>query len=255
MKLSSSLAAALALGALLAQHAAAQNFAASVVSYDPGADYALGFTHTPVVLGQPATVNPFGDAVTPFNSAYGTNDLLSIGTGGSLTLKFDRPIHNYRRPRQHGIDFIIFGNAGFIITNAYDPETYEWIGEPATDGSLFAANPGQTRVSVSRDGENFYVLESDDAPAVDTLFPTDAEGDPGLAVDRSLTAADFAGKTLADIRALYDGSAGGGGFDIAWAKRANGRPANLSFIRYVRIEVLSGKAEVDAVSAVTKSRR
>lgn len=255
MKINSALAAALAVGALLCQNASAQQFAASVVSYDPGAGYAVGFTNTPAVLGEPARVNPYGEAVDPFNPPYGTNQVLSIGEGGSVTLKFDRPIHNYRRPRQHGIDFLIFGNSGFIITNSFDPDTYEWIGEPATDGSLFAANPGQTRVSVSRDGEHFYPLESEQAPVVDTIFPTDSEGDPSLAVDRSLTAADFAGKTLAEIRALYDGAAGGAGFDIAWAKRENGRPANLSFIRYVRIEVLSGKSEVDAVSAITEARR
>ena len=33
----------------------------------------------------------------------------------------------------------------------------------------------------------------------------------------ALTAADFAGQDLAGIRALYNGSAGGAGFSLAWA--------------------------------------
>jgi len=240
-------------GALFLNHAAAAtNFAARVVAYEPGLNYAEGFTNTETVLGDISRVNPFGDAVEPFNPPYGRAQILSIGEGGSVTIQFDEPVWNHRR-NPFGVDFIIFGNSGFIITNDFDPVTYEWIGTPATDGSLFGANPGVTRVSVSRDGRRFYELSG--APTVDTLFPTDGTGDSSVAVDPALSEADFAGATLADIRARYGGSAGGTGFDISSARGPHGRRVPLSFIRFVRVEVLSGKAEIDAFSAVTTLRR
>lgn len=240
-------------GALLINCAdAATNFAARVVAYDPGLNHATGFTNAEAVLGDVSRVNPYADAVQPFNPPYGREQILSIGEGGSVTIQFDKPVWNHRR-HPFGADFIIFGNSGFIITNDFDPITYEWIGEPATDGSLFGANSGTVRVLVSRGGRRFYELAM--APAVDTLFPTDGAGDSGRCVDPELTAEDFAGATVNDIRALYAGSAGGAGYDISSARNSQGRRMPLSFIRFVRIEVLSGKAEIDAFSAVVSPRR
>jgi hypothetical protein len=74
-------------------------------------------------------------------------------------------------------------------------------------------------------------------------------------VNPALRADDFAGGTAEDIRALYEGSGGGAGYKIGWARTLNGRLFRLPFIRYVRIEVLSGKAEIDGFSAVARVRR
>lgn len=241
----------LAAAGFVSHSVAATNYAVSVVSYDPGVAYVAGFTNPAVTLGEPSRVNPYSEAVDPFNPPYGTGQVVSIGAGGSLTVKFDRPVFNTPR-KQYGVDFIIFGNSGFIITNDYDLETYQWIGEPATDGSLFAANPGTTRVSVSADGKTFFPLQPENGPVVDTLFPTDAAGRFDVPVNPELTATNFAGATLADIRALYAGSAGGAGYNIAWARNKNGGRAQLAWIRYVRVEVLSGKAEIDGFSAVAR---
>jgi hypothetical protein len=206
------------------------------------------------VLGEPSRVNPFGEATDPFNPPYGRDQVLSIGEGGSLTVRFDRPIFN--TPRKPGrLDFIIYGNSGFIITNDFDPITFQWIGTPATDGSLFGANPGVTRVSVSMDGMNFLVLNTNRAPVVDGLFPTDGNGEFDLPVSPALTSEDFAGTTLDDIRALYTRSAGGTAYHINWARTRNGHPFSLPWIRFVRVEVLSGKAEIDAFSAVARTSR
>lgn len=223
-----------------------------VVSYNPGIDHAPNFTHAPVVLGEPSRVNPFGEATDPFNPAYGTNQLLSIGAGGSLVVRLQKPILNHPR-NIDGLDFTIFGNSGFIITNEFDLTTYEWIGIPATDSSLLPESTGETRVSVSFNGKHFYTLNPDYAPNVDSFPPTDAAGDFRIPVDPKLSAENFAGATLDDIRNLYDGSGGGASYDISWAIDARGRRVWLPMVRYLRIDVIRGKAEVDAFSAVART--
>lgn len=226
-------------------------FADSVAAYEPGAGVSSNFANPGRALGEPSRVIPgmFGGPVTPFNPPYLDSQLVSVGAGGSLTLKFDKAIHDHPRNR-FGVDFIVFGNCGFIITNEFSLVTFDWVGTPATDGSLFGANAGATRVSVSRDGVNFYVLDPALAPTVDGSLPTDGAGDFTIPADPTLTAADFAGLTEAQIRALYHGSAGGVGFDLATARDNFGNRVRLQWVTHVRIEVLSGKSEVDGVAAV-----
>jgi hypothetical protein len=232
----------------------AATFADEVVSYNPGVGTALNYTNVATVLGEPSRVNPFGDAVEPFNPPYGRDQILSIGTGGSVTVKFHTPVLNHPK-NQFGLDFIIFGNSGFIITNDFDFTTFDWVGIPATDGSLFGQSFGETRISVSRDGINFYQLNPALAPTVDKLFPTDGEGDFQTPVDPSLTQNDIAGATADHIALFYNGSAGGAGYDISWAQDANGRSVNLPEIRYIRVDVLSDKAEIDGFATVKGPRK
>lgn len=223
-----------------------------VVSYNPGVGYTPNFTHPQVVLGEPSRVNPFGEATDPFNPPYGTNQVLSIGAGGSLVVRLHKPILNHPR-NIDGLDFTIFGNAGFIITNDFDLTTFDWIGTPATDGSLFGESTGETRVSVSFDGKRFYVLNPAFAPTTDSFPPTDSAGDIRIPIDPKLGSDHFAGATLDDMRYLYDGSAGGASYDISWAIDARGRHVWLPMVRFIRIDVISGKAEVDAFSAVARA--
>jgi hypothetical protein len=56
---------------------------------------------------------------------------------------------------------------------------------------------------------------------------------------------------LDQLRELYRGSAGGASFDLAWALDAQGAPAGLTEATYIRIEVLSGKADIDGLSMVS----
>jgi hypothetical protein len=238
----------LALASFVVTSRAADGFADSVVSYDPGTGYVAGFTNVSAVLGAPSTNNPYGEATDVFDPPYGTDQIVSIGAGGSLTVEFKKPVlHHPHNPS--GIDFIIFGNTGFIITNDFDAN-FNWIGTPATDGSTFGENDGGTRVSVSRDGKEFYVLNPALAPTVDGLYPTDGSGDFHKAVDPTLTQADFSGLTAGGIQALYNGSGGGTGYDMSWAQDSKGRCVKLQEIRFIRVEVLSGHSEVDAFSAV-----
>src|SRR2546426_8446231 len=97
-------------GSLLSLTARAQ-YAEAVVSYVPGAGFAAGFTNPAAALGEPSRVTPgmFGGPVDPFDPPYLSRQLVSIGTGGSVTVKFIQPVLNHPLNR-FGIDFIIFGN-------------------------------------------------------------------------------------------------------------------------------------------------
>lgn len=240
-----------------ALHSASAQYAVEVVNYTPGQGVSSAFTNPASALGEPSriTPDPFGGPVDPFDPPFKPEQLVSVGEGGSLTLRFQRPVLNHPL-NQFGIDFIIFGNAGFIITNEFDLTTFNWIGTPATDGSLLGNNSGASLVSVSRDGISYYPLDPSKAPAVDGLAPTDGAGDFHIPIDPTLTEEDFAGLTLEQIRAVYQESAGGSGYDISWAQDLGGHSVFLPEINFVRIDVIGGRAEIDGVSAVfTPSNR
>ena len=229
----------------------ATQFAAEVVSYKLGVGFATdwstgaGYTNKDAIVGPPARETPgkWGGPITPFSPPYLVDQILSIGQGGGVTLKFAMPIRD-EPLNQFGLDFIVFGAAGFTITNG------DFSGGGITDGALFGQADGETRVSVSADGEAWFVLDPKRAPGFDGYHPTDGGGDFGLPVNPALAKGDFAAGGLAKFSELYDGSGGGTGFDIGWAINDGGNPVALGQVQFVRLEVLSGKAEVDAVSDV-----
>jgi len=229
----------------------ASGFADQIVSYEPGIGYAERFTQPDVALGGPSQSNPFGEPTDPFNPPYGPDQIVSIGAGGWLEVTFHTPVLNHPH-NPHGLDFTIFGNSGFIITNDFDLSILDWVGVPATDGSLFGQHLDATRLLVSRDGTTYYELAPNLAAAADSFAPTDVSGDPGIPVAPSLTADEFAGATLEDMRTLYQGSAGGTSYDISWARNSAGQPVFLPEINFVRVEVLSGRSEIDAFAKVAR---
>ena len=234
-------------------------FADAIVAYEPGTGYATdwatgeGYLNETAALGMPSrvTVDPdpqYGGAfpIDPFGAPYLRSQIVSLGEGGELTVRLATPaINDPAHP--YGIDFQIYGSAAFVIVNG------DFTGGGVTDGSLFGATLGETRVAVSEDGTTFYELNPSLAPVVDALFPTDGMGDFGLAVDPSLAAADFDGQDLAGIRALYTGSAGGAGYDLAWALDREGNPVGIDAARFVRVSVLSGHAEIDGFATVPEA--
>lgn len=238
---------------LLAPISQAIDYAQSVVSYNSGTGFAtefgtgLPFTLTSSALGEPSRVTPgqFGGPVDPFNPPYLREQVLSIGAGGHLIVQFENPIVN-NPANFFGMDFLIYGNSGLVITNG------DFSGGGITDGTMFgAANPNSTRVSVSADNVTYFTLSPSLAPAIDGYFPTDGAGTFGLAVDPSAAnEASLSGLGLPGLRSLYGGGAGGAGFDIGWAQDGGGNFANVDSIRYIRIDVLSGAAEIDGIVAV-----
>jgi hypothetical protein len=221
------------------------------VAYTPGVGFATdfstgaGLTNAASSLGQPSRSTPgaFGGPVDPFNPPYLSSQIVSIGAGGSLTVSLAAPVEN-DASHPYGLDFDIYGNTGFVITNG------NYSGGGVTDGTLFGANTGATKVYVSDDNKTYYLLDPSRAPAVDALFPTDGAGSFDQPVNPALSGADFAGADLARIQALYGGSAGGAGFDLSWALDANGQPVNVSEARFIRVDVQSGAAEIDGIASV-----
>jgi len=224
-------------------------FAGSMVAYTEGSGVLSGYNDPTAALGAPSTqtVDPdpvYGGTypVDPFDAPYLSSQIVGVGTGGSITLQFNTPIQN-NPGNPFGLDFIIFGHAGF----AEDFST-----GTAADGSLYTGGTSDVRVSVSADGTTFYTLNPLLTPMVDGLFPTDGSGNPFLPVNPALSAADFAGQDLDGIRALYAGSAGGAGFSLSWAIDGNGQSVSLSSVSYVRLDVLDDgtPAYIDAISVV-----
>jgi len=220
-------------------------FASSVISYNAGTGGASGFNQPTIALGAPSTFTNdpnFPGPVDPFDPPYLASQIVSIGAGGSLTVQFDSPIRN-DATHPFGVDFIVYGNAGFTF-NDFNAGT--------TAGDLFgAATPGSTRVSVSADNVNYFTLDTSLAPVVDAYFPTDGSGTFGVPVNPAYgNAASFNGLTLDQIRSKYAGSAGGAGFEMGWARDGSGNAVALDEINFVRVEVLNGKAEEDGFAAV-----
>ncbi|MEM1209579.1 MAG: PEP-CTERM sorting domain-containing protein [Planctomycetota bacterium] len=222
-----SLALVISAGTLAVQPAAADPFADTVVSYDPGTGFDARFTDSSAALGSPTRFtspsSPFGGAVTPFQAAFGTDEIVTIGEGGSLVVWFDEPVTD-DASNPFGIDLLIFGNSFAGLNFSNNTATGDVFGEGgviavSANGVDFVTVPG-----VDADGSPFPTLGYQD---VTEPFP----GDPGFVptsftkpVDPSL---DLTGLSTAQIAAAYDGSGGGVGIDLA--------TVGLDSIQFVRI--------------------
>ena len=225
----------------------ADPWADHVVGYSPGTNPQAGYTPDPTVtLGSPerfsGELTPYPGDVTIFSSAFGTDEIISVGAGGSLTVRFDDPVVD-APSHLYGVDLVVFGNAFFT------PD----FGNP--DYPITGINNEPATVEVSADGLSWFTLSG----TADGLFPTQGYLDsgefgfpPGSAptdflkpVNPALGMSDFLGLTYAQALALYDRSGGGTPFDIS--------ATGLSSISYVRVSVPEGanwSAEIDAFANV-----
>src|SRR5258706_8854271 len=142
-------------------------YATSLISYNAGTGAASGYNQPSSALGMPSTFTNdplLPGPVDPFDPPYLTEQIVSIGAGGSLTVQFGAPVRN-DAANPYGLDFVVYGNAGFV---------YSDFNAGKKGGDLFgAATPGSTRVSVSADNVNYFTLDTSLAPTVDSYFPTD----------------------------------------------------------------------------------
>ena len=233
---------ALALSLTGARHAAASPWAFQVVRYD-STGATPGYTDATTALGAPSTDTGFGD-VSLINPPFATTQLVSIGVGGELVVRFENPVTD-DPGNPFGLDLIVFGNAFFTHP-----------GTGVIDG-FFDAD--LATIGVSQDDVTWFDLP---VVAADGLFPTHAFVDTSpptgfdnasdgsvlsdftQPVDPTLTAGDFTGLSFAAAVALYGGSGGGTGVDIA---------SVAPWIQYVRITATSTTAEIDAFADVASA--
>lgn len=258
----------------------ANDFAWEVVSYveGTGVEYDVisfePYNQAETALGRP-TVETTGDmdigpnvpmAVVPVYPAWRSFEVVTVGGGGELVLRFNHRVGDDEN-NPYGVDFIMFGNTRWRIASGgswgpgSDPET-------VTVGTVFYKERGI--VSVSQDGASWYTFAggpyADDFAATagyrwnDVNDEWGQELDPTRPVDPNLTTSDFDGNSVAEIIEIYDGSAGGAGFDIKgldandYAALAVDVNTGERWIQYVRIEedpCSPGTPEVDAVSDVS----
>jgi hypothetical protein len=198
-------------------------------------------------------VTPFGTfigAVTPFNPAFGTNEIVSIGSGGELVVAFDEPVTD-DPSNPFGLDLLIFGNAGFIDAWFSNPDLSP--GTVTAGGDLFGRGRGSA-VDVSADGETWFSLSG----AVDALYPTLGYSDltDPYAVESGSVLTDFtrpvdpslsvAGMSFSQLINAYNGSGGGTGFDISSTGLSS-----ISYVRVRNISLVSAAFEVDAFADVS----
>lgn len=223
--------AAIAVAALLNKPATATDpFADAVVGYTAGVSPTSGdpltsFIDPTAALGEPTRItspaSPFGGPVNPFNPPFGQDEIVSIGEGGELIVRFDEPVVDDAL-NPFGIDLLVFGNA-FMFASNFPPDA------STTNGGI-GGEGGE--IAVSADGVNFVPISGVDA---DGLFPTAAFTDVAgtlpadftRPVDPGVSENDLLNLTFAEILTVYDGSGGGAGIDIG--------PLGFSEISYVRV--------------------
>ena len=263
--------AALALMALPALSAQAQVFADTVVSSSGLGSNAL-YNNPAATLGQPTTlVNGVFDVpqgIYHTSMVYaanaidpgGNNVITSLGTAGTVTVKFSTPIVH---SDQHwfGDDLIVFGNSFFSASAGVTPTTD--MANTFINGSGGIFQNGTPLISVSADGVNFVTL------GASTWYPTNPFAWAGISasnpsgwndsqlmdftkpINPSLSPSAFAGVSVANAaNSLYNGSAGGAAFSLAGLTDGNGNP--LTSVQYIRFtgDGTGGTNNIDAVSRV-----
>lgn len=251
----------------------ASEFATEVVDYVEGSGLTVDFLTMDMyndpytALGRP-TIDTTGEndfnngtgsaanpvPVVPVYQPFRHFEVVSIGRGGRLILKFDHAVEDDPL-NPCGIDFIVFGNSNFFVNGSY------WRnGDPNLTSVSGVLTREPVTVSVSQDGVTWHTFVDgpfgdDFAPTLGRIYdPDDYEPslpgnqwwgrptDPTYPIDPRLSATSFAGWSVAQIATKYGCSAGGTGFDLA--------VLGLPWIQYVRFENPPGSGTVPEIDAV-----
>ena len=221
-------------------------WADTVISYDEGIGGSPGYNSAVASIGEPSRLTGEGvwpGVVSPFNAPWLAEEIVSIGSGGSLVISFDEPVTD-DPANPWGIDLIVFGNTG-CIDNSYPNGVV---------GGLFSDDGGM--IEVSADGKQWIEITTSLA---DGLWPTrgyidsqpydSVEGsqpsDFTMPVDPRLSLEDVMGLNNDELVGLYRTSGGGTPINLA--------ETGLNEISYIRISVAANSklsAEIDGMADV-----
>lgn len=259
--------------AVLAGLACASDFAAVVVS-SRGPFGTLPYNDPNAVLGEPTT-EMIGDLGKTFKASlvYGAWNVTPKGQPTVLTLfpqseviiGFDHKVTDDTN-NPYGIDMIVFSNAFFKYQSdefLIPTSDMEAVYVSASSMPLYEE---WVTVSVAQDPNGPWFSFSN-GPAAGSLFPTNPYtwdsvnkqwGGPLdflKPVNPDLMMTDFAGLPVSQAITLYDGSAGGTGFDLQWLSPADYAAlmpdpiTGRKWIQYVKL-TSDEHGEVDALSDV-----
>jgi len=221
-------------------------WADTVISYDEGVGGSPGYNSAAAAIGEPSRFTGEGiwpGVVSPFNAPWLADEIVSIGSTGSLIVAFEEPVID-DPANPWGIDLIVFGNTG-CIDNSYPNGVV---------GGLFSDDGGM--IEVSADGKQWIEITTSLA---DGLWPTrgyidsqpydSVEGsqpsDFTMPVDPRLSLEDVMGLNNDELVGLYRTSGGGTPINLA--------ETGLNEISYIRISVAANSklsAEIDGMADV-----
>lgn len=208
----------------------ASDFAAEVVSYI-GPFGSSPYDNPNSVLGKPTTFVKDGSKTFACSMVYpawntapdGNKLIVTLGIDANIVVGFDHKVAD-DPGNPYGIDFIVFGNSIFESTGWVEPNTNMDELSLRSPTSIFDE---WVTVSVAQDPNGpWYTFTN--GPYADDMFPTNAfawNSDSNnwgedlnwlKPVDPNLSVSDFDGLSVAEAIALYNGSAGGTGFDLKW---------------------------------------
>jgi hypothetical protein len=196
----------------------------------------------------------------------GDKVVTTIDDGAEIVVGFDHRVMD-DLGNLYGVDFILFGNAAFAADG--------WVEHNTDMDEYFLKSPTGVKsepvlVSVAQDSNGpWYSFE--DGPYGDTAFPANAflwdteandwgeELDWLRPVDPNLGISEFDGLSVANAIELYDGSAGGTGFDLNdldpndYAALEADPNTGRKWIQYIKVEYLPGSSfagEIDGFADV-----
>ena len=208
---------AFACATLLSSSVVASPYAVEVVSYTPGTlpDALSSYTQADAALGRTNDFNPaFPDfdvpasIVTPFNATYTTDDLVAIGTGGSLVLRLDEPAGDAL-----GVHTGVGLNDAAYPSGQTGPTALAYTG--LRQAGLRVSSDGVTFVDVAPSGTIFDVPTNVFADAPGPYAETAGNVEADFSQPFFGTLSDFDNQDFAGVLDVLDGSAGGTWFDLS----------------------------------------